>query len=114
MSITATESPQIIHALPGRIRVHLSRWSGLGASALETHICQIQGVRQVQATTATGNVLISFDPAKTSEATLLQDLQKQDLVTIQTQPRTSLPPAAASKHGHTVRARIAVRGLDRD
>ena len=114
MSITATENPQVLHTLPGRIRVHLSGWSEQGASALEMHIRQIQGVRLVQATPATGNVLISFDPAKTNEATLLQDLQHLDLVTIQTQPHTSPPPAVATKHRHIVRARIAVRGLDRD
>jgi len=114
MSVTATERPQVLHALPGRIRVHLSGWSGQGTRSLEMHIRQIQGVRHVQATPVTGNVLISFDPAKTNEATLLQDLQKLDLATIQTQPHLSPPPAAAEKHGHTVRARIAVRGLDRD
>jgi calcium-translocating P-type ATPase len=105
---------EVLHALPGRLRVHLPAWSGQGKLPLEMHIRQIKGVEHVQATSATGNILISFDTAKTDEHKLLTALQQLDIAAIQTQANPSPPPTATERHGHTVRARIAVRGLERD
>jgi cation-transporting ATPase I len=114
MSLTATENPQVLHALPGRLRVHLSGWSGQGKQPVEMRIHQIQGVEQVQATPVTGNVLIAFDPARTNEHTLLERLRGLDLSSIQHPANASPPHAVTKKRRHIVRARVAVRGLDRD
>jgi cation-transporting ATPase I len=118
MSMIATESstegPQVVHTLPGRLRVHLPGWSGQGQLSLETHIRRMRGVEHVQATPTTGNILISFDPGKTNEPALLESLQRLDLATIQAQARVNLPHAIKEKRGRLVRARIAVRGLERD
>ena len=114
MSAIATEDPEVIHALPGRLRVHLPGWSGQGKSSLETHIRRIKGVEHVQATPATGNILLSFDSAKINEPTLLESLQRLDLPTIQAQAHVTPPHTVKEKCGRLIRARIAVRGLERD
>src|SRR5581483_1826802 len=114
MSVMTTERPQILHALPGRLRVHLERWSGQGKLPLERHIRQIEGVEHVQATPVTGNVLISFDPTSISEHTLLERLEELNLSTIEQEANPSSLPKASEIHGHILQARLAVRGLDRD
>ncbi|QBD83077.1 hypothetical protein EPA93_46790 [Ktedonosporobacter rubrisoli] len=114
MSLMTAERPEVLHTLPGRLRLHLPNWSGQGKQNLEIQIHQITGVRHVQATPATGNVLVNFDPGRISEQTLLHEIQQLDLTSINTEKTHSSPPAVSHKQGRTVRARIAVRGLDRD
>ena len=106
---------QVIHAIPGRLRVHLPAWSGQGKRQVETHLRLAQGVRSVQANALTGNVLIHYDPAVTNEQALLKEVQAFDLDTTNTpDPEPPPPSVVREKQGRTVRARIAVRGLDRD
>ena len=115
MSIAVAEEPRILHTIPGRLRVHLPTWSGQGKRQIETHLRQLHGVRSVQANTLTGNVLIQYDPAMTNEQTILAEAQSFDLnTTDEPEPEPPPPPVAREKQGKTVRARIAVRGLDRD
>ncbi|MBV9125290.1 MAG: haloacid dehalogenase, partial [Planctomycetes bacterium] len=107
---------RIVHALPGRIRVHLPGWSGGGWRHLERQIRQVPGVRRAAANAVTGNILIGFDPQATNEGALLAVLS-----TVNGTPRDlpeeepAPPPVLQEKsQGLTRRARIAVRGLDRD
>jgi hypothetical protein len=65
------EEPRVVHALPGRLRVHLPGWTGDGTETIERKLAQAPGVTRVRANMATGNVLILFDPAATDEQTLL-------------------------------------------
>ena len=114
MSVAADE-PRILHTIPGRLRAHLPEWSGQGKRKLEMHLRQVQGVRSVQANSLTGNILIQYDQTVINEPTILKELQVFDLDTTNTpDPEPPPPPVLREKQGRTIRARIAVRGLDRD
>ncbi|MCA1668206.1 MAG: heavy-metal-associated domain-containing protein, partial [Thermomicrobia bacterium] len=65
MSAVVAEEPQahLIHAVPGRIRVHVPGLSAPRERGIETRLRALPGVRSAQANTLTGNVLIRFDPA---------------------------------------------------
>ena len=70
-AMMALEEPYLVHALPGRMRVHLAGWPREGPCAVETRLRQVPGVHTVQANPLTGNVLIHFDPTATDKQTLL-------------------------------------------
>ena len=72
---TAIKEPRLVHALPGRMRVHLAGWPREGHCAVEARLRQVRGVHSVQANSLTGNVLIHFDPTATDERTLLAVVQ---------------------------------------
>ncbi len=114
MSSTVAEEPRILHTLPGRIRVHLSQWSGKGKRRLEMQIRQVQGVRSVQANDLTHNVLIQYDPAAIDEQTLLRQVHMLDLRMLEASEEAPPPPVHREKQGQINRARIAVRGMERD
>lgn len=115
MSVVFDEKPRIVHSRVGRLRVHIPGWSGQGESLLETQLCQLQGVRSVQANPLTGNVLVQFDALTLKEPALLAEIQRVDLTQLAEQPaKPDVPHVATEKCGKMVRARIAVRGLDRD
>jgi cation transport ATPase len=63
------------HALPGRLRVHLpplrEPWR---ARRVEAAIRDVPGVLAAEASSATGNLLIHYDPGTLSEAELLRQL----------------------------------------
>ena len=75
-AMAALEEPRLVHALPGRMRVHLAGWPRAGQCAVEARLRQVPGVHSVQANPLTGNVLIHFDPATTDERTLLAVVQR--------------------------------------
>src|SRR5947209_9375984 len=81
MSVAVREEPRLLHALPGRIRVHLPEWQGDGQRNIERGLHALPGVRSVQITPLTGNVLIRFDPGSTNAQALLSALLtlEQDL-----------------------------------
>ncbi len=111
----ASAEPHVLHAVTGRVRVHVQEWSGQGKRQIETQLRHIQGVQRVQANPATGNILVVFDPATLSTQDVLHMVHTLDLESLKAQPaEPAPPPVAREKRGRTVRARIAVRGLDRD
>lgn len=116
MSVAVAEEPRVLHnTVPGRVRVHVPGWSGQGKRSIETRLREVQGVRSAQANALTGNILIQFDPQVTHEQTILAMLNS--LVTDASgEPENEPvpPPMVREKHGRTIRARIAVRGLDRN
>jgi cation-transporting ATPase I len=115
MSATVVSEAYVLHTLPGRVRIHLPWWTGKGKSTIETTLRQEPGIRSVQANPATGNVLIQFDPSVTSEQNVLHEVGALDPAKVHAQEtKMEHPPTIREKHGQTVRARIAVRGLDRD
>src|SRR5258706_528691 len=115
MSVGVAEEPRVLHTIPGRVRVHLPGWSGQGKQSLEMCLRQIQGVSSTQANPVTGNILIQFDPLVTNEQTILKAVYMLDLDNINTQKEEAAPGRAMREtHGPIVRARIAVRGMDRD
>ena len=53
----AVEWPRLLHALPGRMRVHLAGWPRAGQCAVETWLRQVPGVLNVQANSLTRNAM---------------------------------------------------------
>jgi cation transport ATPase len=116
MSVAVNGEPQIIHALPGRIRVHLPAWTGHGRYQVEHQVRQVPGVCRVEANRMTRNVLIGFDPGKVNQRNLLAALHKAvaDTAGLPEEERPPPPVLDEREQGSIHRARIAVRGLDRD
>jgi cation-transporting ATPase I len=115
MSLAVAEETRVVHTLPGRLRVHVPEWSGQGKRSIETQLRQVQGVRSVQANNLTSNVLIQYDPAVTNEQTILEKVRTLDLnAAHEYEDKPEPPPVHREKQGWTIRARIAVRGLERD
>src|SRR5205807_10187739 len=71
----AVEEPRLLHALPGRVRVHLAGWPRERRCAVEARLRQVPGVCSVQANPLTGNVLINFDTTATDEQAILAVLR---------------------------------------
>src|SRR5258707_344758 len=115
MSVAVAEEPRVLHTVPGRVRVHVPGWSGQGKRSLETRLREVQGVWSAQANALTGNILLQFDPTVTNEQTVLA-LVKSLVKNVSSEPENepALPPVVREKHGRATRARIAVRGLDRN
>ena len=122
MSVAVAEEPRVLHRVPGRVRVHLPAWTGQGKRYIETRLRQVPGVRSVQANSLTGNILIQFDPTVIDEQHILEVVRTLEADTttavsegqVKPEDEKAPPPAIREKQGKTVRARIAVRGLDRD
>jgi calcium-translocating P-type ATPase len=116
MNGTMNGEPQTLSAIPGRVRLHLPAWSGRGSHLLEQTIRQVAGVQRAEANSLTGNVLIHFDPRQTDPARIRSALVAAQPAADQgpdEAPET--PPVFSEKQsGWVRRARIAVRGLDRD
>ena len=60
----ATQIIQIIHALPGRVRVRLPRLKGNASLAAEVEraLGALVGIRHVETSTTTGSVLVFYEP----------------------------------------------------
>src|SRR2546423_11961013 len=125
MSVTVREEPRLLHALPGRIRVHLPQWRGDGQRGIERRLRALPGVRSVQVSPLTSTVLIRFDPTAADAPTLLAALRAlepglHDVEQSAAEPDRDLPSSAArvqaprvlqDRGGQTRRARLTVRGL---
>src|SRR5690242_18095664 len=69
-----TVEPQVLHAVPGRLRVHLAGWSGRGGHHIERRLRQVPGVRRVETNPVTRNLLAVYDSAADLHASLLAAL----------------------------------------
>lgn len=115
MSIAVAAEPRIVHSLPGRIRVHVPGWKGQEKRRIEAQLRGMMGVQRVQANALTGNMLIYFDPSVTNEQAILAAVWILDVdMTAEPVQEPPLPPVMSERRGRIRRARIAVRGLDRD
>jgi len=65
----------LIHALPGRARLHAPGWSERTQRLLTPRLLQLRGVRRVQGNPLTGNVLVLFDPVATDAEIILARLR---------------------------------------
>jgi calcium-translocating P-type ATPase len=107
--------PRVLHAVPGRLRVHLPGWLGGGRLQIERHLHRLTGVQRVEANPITGNVLIGFDLKATDQNTLLAALGRAEEQSAGLPEDKPLPPVIHDGGQGSIRqARIAVRGLDRD
>ena len=112
--------PRLVHSLPGRVRVHLPEWAGQDRRGLESDLRRQPGILSVQSNLDTGNVLVRFSPEVTAGHAVLETIRGlvRDCVTTPVPSKREAPPApppvVQEREGQTKRARIAVRGLDRD
>ena len=135
MSVALAPPPSLVHSVPGRVRVHLPDLSAENRRELENTLRHQPGIQSVQANPDTGNVLIRFAPGSTDPRAVLDmvsaaarrpapDTQishrngyrngQGPVPTPAIKPAPTSPPAVQEREGQTRRARIAVRGLDRD
>jgi calcium-translocating P-type ATPase len=114
MSAVLAAEPQVLHAIPGRVRLRLPDWSGQGQRALEKRIQQVQGVLSARANSLTGTVLVCFDPAAVDMGAIVAELRS--LVPLaNSEGKDSPQPDALREHeGHQTRARISIPGMDRN
>src|SRR4051794_38813112 len=118
--MAATAAPRVVHALPGRVRVHVPAWSGDDGKALEARLVRGRGVRRVQASARTRNVLVEYDHDHLDEATVVRRLARA-VRDVRAVPRRGAGAAASPPrrgvlvtHSSVRRARIAVPGLEHD
>lgn len=119
MIAPASEEVSILHALPGRLRVHLSAWSGGDHRRLEKELRQVAGVERVAANRLTRNVLVVFDHQRVSRDRLLGELRRAQSrrrdTTELTEVEERLPSVLREwPVDPGQRVRVAVRGLDCD
>ena len=117
MSLAVAGEPRIVHAIPGRMRVHMPAWEGRGPRDLEARLRRVQGVSSARANPLTGNVLIRFDPAATDNEDVLRAVQKvepDEQPVGEPEEESALPPVQYEQSGQVRRARIAMRGIDHD
>lgn len=59
-----TQALQVVHCLPGRIRVRLLQLKGNASLAgqVERTLTALQGIRHVETSTTTGSVLVVYEP----------------------------------------------------
>jgi hypothetical protein len=76
MSQTTPPVVQVLHRLPGRVRLHLPGWSGQGPEELEQTLRRVPGVHAARADGLTGNVLIHFDFRAVGETELTAVLER--------------------------------------
>jgi hypothetical protein len=72
--VAGTASPlfQVIHSIPGRIRIHIFNWNSFEESVLEHRLRLVSGVCAVNANATTGNVLIHFEPFRGGKERVLR------------------------------------------
>lgn len=121
VSVAITEEPVVLHTVAGRVRIHLPSWEGSDGPALGRQLRAIGGVRKAEVNPTTGNALIVFDPAETDSRRIVSAARRMtaDKPAEDAQPDSSSAQPAAEHGPHVLRAghgraRVAVRGLDRD
>ncbi|HEY3947283.1 MAG TPA: HAD-IC family P-type ATPase [Solirubrobacteraceae bacterium] len=122
---------RVLHSLPGRVRIHAPGIAEVGAVSVEDAINRVDGVRRARANALTSNVLVVFDQERLDERRVLARLKSVVRATARRSgERRARRPAGGNSTraandvvvGHEAatnpaprrRARVAVRGLDRD
>jgi hypothetical protein len=102
---------QLIHSIPGRIRVHISEWGNCEVDGLERRVRALPGIRAVVANPVTQNVLIRFDPLLTTTEAVLARVRSETSLTSTTarcRPR-KLRASGRPSTGAAVRGMTLVR-----
>jgi cation-transporting ATPase I len=115
-SVASPQAPVVVHSVRGRFRIHLPLWSGKAPRRVAQRLRALDGVTRAEVNTLTKNALILFDPNATTEAALLEQVRdlQSEFASYQDEEQKPPPAASVSREGQTVRARITVRGMDRD
>ncbi|MDQ2799870.1 MAG: haloacid dehalogenase, partial [Armatimonadota bacterium] len=123
MSVVLAQDLQLVHSVPGRVRVHLPELSPHNQRDLETALRRQPGIQSVRANSDTSNLVIRFASDATDSRSVLAMVRALALSATSSlrnghkpirEPAPAAPPSVKERTGQTRRARIAVRGLDRD
>ena len=134
MSVAIATEPQILHALPGRLRVRLPAGLTSHPGDAEARLSTLPGISSVRVSDVTNNALVVFDPNITSERDILRSLAGQwsgdgaqpgnaaltsggdagNRSAVKVTPMPARDGAAATPGARKMRARVAVPGIDRD
>jgi hypothetical protein len=63
MYLAPRDGIQVLHALPGRVRLHVSGWPARRGEQFRKRLLRLDWVRLVRFNALTGNLLVCFDPA---------------------------------------------------
>jgi cation-transporting P-type ATPase I len=99
---------EVLHSSLGRLRVHLADWPLRRGADLAARLRRVEGVRRVDTNHLTQNVLVVYDPERTTAEALLNVLP--DALSA----AQMSPPAALNPSGTLRQETIPVPGLDRD
>ena len=137
------EQPRVVRAMPGRIRLNIPGWDGENATALEQALSEIPGVSEASARSSTRNALLLLSDPAVDHDRLMEAVtaRVRDVAPAAEGPRPEEPPpenpgteadteddqeprrpsalsgvkgTLREEAGRFGRARIAVRGIDRD
>jgi hypothetical protein len=95
----AVFTPKVVHRLPGRLRLHLPVLSRLnGVTSLDQEdfcrfIANAEGIRSVELSSHTGNVLITYDPGLVSETQILSAFRRLSVAAARVVPRLLMLPS---------------------
>src|SRR5689334_16333639 len=78
MSAALALAPAVIHALPGRLRIHVPDTLASQPQEAESRIAGLPGVTSARVSGVTGNALILYDASVTSEDDILRALASWD------------------------------------
>lgn len=111
--------PHLAHVTPGRVRLSVPALTNSPAAQrlLETSLRREPGVHSVQANPTTGSVVIRYASGQTDPQVLLRAAERLEPNVARTDPQSPPrpdPPVVQEGRARQRRARIAVRGLDRD
>jgi hypothetical protein len=90
MSDVLAADIQLVHLLPGRMRVHLTGFAQRTLECVETEMRGLRGISRVRFDPATSNLLVHFDPAQIDERAALTHLRS--LLLPNTLPVADSPP----------------------
>ena len=134
MSTATVEQARVIHAVPGRMRIHLPGLASGQSWAVAARLRKLPGVERAQVSDTTQNALLHYDTRTTTENALRDQIsqvmstadfagpspaERQETSGWRTpQLRiTPVPPRSSvirDRRGNTSRVRIPVRGIDRN
>ncbi len=99
MSLAVAGEPRVVHAIPGRMRVHLPGWEGRGPRGLEARLRRMRGVSSARANPLTGNILIRFDQTETDDEDVLRAVREVDPDEPTGEPKKNRRPRPYSTNG---------------
>ena len=105
----------VLHSSVGRLRVHVPDWPIRRAGELAARLSRVEGVHRVETNQRTRNVLLLYEPDRTTAETLLGALPEAISAAHMSPPAAK--PTGSSAAGQTGSLRqetIPVPGLDRD
>lgn len=112
MNAASAAAPRVLHALPGRLRLHLPGWDGSRPEWIEERLRAVGGVQEVRANPLTRNVLVRFDAAVTDAGRLEAEVEAVPQASGGATRPAHVPPPITDTVGQRRRARIPVRGLE--